>query len=327
MAHRKLIWAVEVFETDNHTQRHSLSVIRRLLEREPLITVEPVYILAPSQLRLSTEFSLPQVENYRPAAESLLERITHEAKFENYLPPKVITAAMLPAVESGSAAGLAAYAEQSGAELIVVGSHGRHGVSRAFLGSFAEALLLLSRVPVLIAGNAVHRARSLDHIFYPTDFSIHSELLFRRVVEEALALNAQVTLFHAVPSPIEPVFSTGVYLLGGAWLPVHTYFTAEVQRAQNRADRWARWARRAGISVDVVVHTQPSNIADTVVQLAQRTNAGLIMMDSHSGPVRSVLIGSITRQIARHADCPVWVMRSDVLAERRASVRSGRRAA
>jgi len=327
MAHRKLIWAVDVFETDSHMHRHALSVIRRLLEREPLITVEPVYILSPSQLKLSTEFSVPAVENYRPAAESLLQHITQEAKFKNSLPPKVLTETALPSVSFGAVAGLADYAEQTQAELIVVGSHGRHGMSRAFLGSFAESLLLLSKVPVLVAGNAVHRAREMDHIVYPTDFSSHSELLFRRVVDEALELNARITLFHAVPSPIEPVFSTGVYLLGGAWLPVHSYFSREVLRAQNRAERWARWARRSGLSIDVIVHTQPSNIADTIIELARRTNAGLIMMDAQSGPMRSVLIGSITRQVARHADCPVWVMRSSILAEFKSAERKQRRAA
>jgi nucleotide-binding universal stress UspA family protein len=37
-----------------------------------------------------------------------------------------------------------------GADLIVIGSHGRGGLSRALLGSVAEAVLRRSRVPVLV---------------------------------------------------------------------------------------------------------------------------------------------------------------------------------
>jgi len=39
---------------------------------------------------------------------------------------------------------------RSGADLVVIGTHGRRGVERALLGSVAEAILRLSPVPVLM---------------------------------------------------------------------------------------------------------------------------------------------------------------------------------
>jgi len=41
-------------------------------------------------------------------------------------------------------------AEATGADLVVVGSHGRRGLSRALLGSVAESIVRTSRVPVLV---------------------------------------------------------------------------------------------------------------------------------------------------------------------------------
>ena len=41
-------------------------------------------------------------------------------------------------------------AKTSGCDLIVLGTHGRHGVARLFLGSTAEAVLRESTVPVLV---------------------------------------------------------------------------------------------------------------------------------------------------------------------------------
>ena len=41
-------------------------------------------------------------------------------------------------------------AEECGAELIVLGTHGRHGVRRALLGSVAESLLRAVDLPVLL---------------------------------------------------------------------------------------------------------------------------------------------------------------------------------
>jgi nucleotide-binding universal stress UspA family protein len=50
-------------------------------------------------------------------------------------------------------------AEQQGADLIVVGTHGRRGLSRALLGSVAERVVRLARVPVLTASDAHDKAR------------------------------------------------------------------------------------------------------------------------------------------------------------------------
>ncbi len=41
-------------------------------------------------------------------------------------------------------------ARRSGADLIVMGSHGRTGVARVLLGSVASKVLMLSAVPVMI---------------------------------------------------------------------------------------------------------------------------------------------------------------------------------
>ena len=46
-------------------------------------------------------------------------------------------------------------AEEEGADLIVVGTHGRSGLWHLFLGSVTEAVLRASRIPVLAVGRTV----------------------------------------------------------------------------------------------------------------------------------------------------------------------------
>lgn len=50
----------------------------------------------------------------------------------------------------GISRALAEYAEKLPADIIVVGTHGRHGLDRLLLGSVAEKLVRLSSVPVLL---------------------------------------------------------------------------------------------------------------------------------------------------------------------------------
>jgi nucleotide-binding universal stress UspA family protein len=51
---------------------------------------------------------------------------------------------------SEPAAGVAAHAKAHGADLIILGSHGRTGLSRALLGSVAERVVRFAPCPVLI---------------------------------------------------------------------------------------------------------------------------------------------------------------------------------
>lgn len=53
--------------------------------------------------------------------------------------------------DAAAAAGIAQSAREVGADLVVVGSHGRTGVSRLMLGSVAAKVVAESPVPVLVA--------------------------------------------------------------------------------------------------------------------------------------------------------------------------------
>lgn len=58
-------------------------------------------------------------------------------------------------LEGGPSREIVAYAEQSGADLVVMGTHGRGGINRILLGSVAERVVRSSPIPVLtIRANA-----------------------------------------------------------------------------------------------------------------------------------------------------------------------------
>ena len=60
--------------------------------------------------------------------------------------------AMVPAAGRALATAILADAEEFGADLIVLGTHGRRGLRRAILGSVAEAVIRDSPIPVLLPG-------------------------------------------------------------------------------------------------------------------------------------------------------------------------------
>lgn len=81
-------------------------------------------------------------------------------RLEAELAPEV---RVVTAIESGSpAARIVEYAERHGADLIVLGTHGRTGVTRALLGSVAEHVVRTAPCPVLTVPLRSRRTKPVE---------------------------------------------------------------------------------------------------------------------------------------------------------------------
>jgi len=84
-------------------------------------------------------------------------------------------------------------------DLIVVGTHGRQGLSRALLGSTAEAVIRSSPFPVLAARGTVRKVRS---ILAPVNFTAYSEYGFMYAAHASAFLAAHLTVLHVTDDPV-----------------------------------------------------------------------------------------------------------------------------
>jgi nucleotide-binding universal stress UspA family protein len=94
---------------------------------------------------------------------------------------------------------LARLAHEHRADLLVVGTHGRSGLSRFFSGSVAEEVLRASPVPVLVARGPVKEIRS---VLAPVHFTSYSDRGFAYAAGVATALGARLTALHVEVDPI-----------------------------------------------------------------------------------------------------------------------------
>jgi len=85
------------------------------------------------------------------AQDQLKSLVPDSLKEEVEVKPVVLT-------ESGAAKSIADFAEEKDADLIIVGTHGRTGLSRMLLGSTAESLLRRAPCKVLVVKHQVKAA-------------------------------------------------------------------------------------------------------------------------------------------------------------------------
>ena len=304
---KRVLWALDAFENPDETRAHVVAAIRTLLKNKG-VKVEPVYVLSPDQLDISFELSPPWREKYRPAAEKALDQLVKEANVRGLMKPHVIFHSR-PSL-TGAVQALNTYGRSVGADLIIVGTHARSGLPRLFLGSFAETLLQYSKTPVLVVGGESRVADSFDHILFATDFGKKSQAAYERVLKIAKIFHAKVTLFHSIPNPIEPVFQSGVYLLGGGWVPVVQYLKTEEIERKKLGETWIKKAKKLGVDARLEIDTDGKGVVESVNHAAEHGGAKMIAMAAQSGPIASVVIGSVTRMVTRNSKVPVWVLRS-----------------
>ena len=302
---QKIIWAADPLE-DKQIQDQSIHVLRDLSKRTKA-SIEPVYVLSDGLLSLSVPKSELE-KQFKPASEKALNQLAKRGKISRLERPTVLVSA--PSSRGTAAETLDRYARSKNADLILVNSHGRHGVKRALMGSFAETLTLHSKTPVLISGPKTKHISKLDHILFPTDFSKESKKTFERVQELAEKLGAKITLFHAVVNPIEPFVQSGAALLGGGVVWTRGYVKKIYDEQKKTAAAWATEARKKGLEVDTAFDVDSTSAVLSILQYARRKKPGMIAMASESSVASAAFLGSIGRGVAREAPCPVWFLRT-----------------
>jgi glycine betaine transporter len=105
-----------------------------------------LHVLDPS---LGAIAGLPSNYAAMPAYGELLETVRREAKSEMEKIAKRIPTAKILIREGSPRPVILDAATEFGADLIVIGTHGRTGLAHAFFGSVAEHVVRYSKIPVL----------------------------------------------------------------------------------------------------------------------------------------------------------------------------------
>jgi nucleotide-binding universal stress UspA family protein len=205
------------------------------------------------------------------------------------------------------AAEIAHEAQRFRAELLILGTHGRSGFERLFLGSVTEKVLRRVRVPVLTIPPPVREAGSplYKTILCPVEFSDPSIRALEYALSLAKEADARLILLHV----IEEGFSTAA-AEGLAHLSVSAYSEHLEQQAIARLktavpDEARVWSRPD----ERVVRGSASH---EILKVAAAENVDIIVMGVQGRrALERFVFGSTTHRVIREAGCPVLTLHSD----------------
>jgi nucleotide-binding universal stress UspA family protein len=185
-------------------------------------------------------------------------------------------------------------------DLVVIGTRGRSGFKKFFLGSIAEEIFRQVSCPVLTVGPNSPVLLASDsgprRILYATDFSADSELAASYAVSLAQEFQASLTLTHAVGRPGAGELVNAAQLENHYREQLHGLVPPE-------AEPWCK--------VEYVV--KQGEAADMILEVAKERNVDLIVLGVHPEkgfPGASTHLPMATaHKVVSHANCPVLTIR------------------
>jgi len=201
---------------------------------------------------------------------------------------------------------LAHFAEEHGIDLIVMSTHGRGGLQRAYIGSVADGVLRRAHRPVLLVrpdgdeGEVRLSGKDVRRILVAVDGSVVAEKALAVALEVATAQDAHCTLLQVV---VPPIFIS-------AYIPDTARLTREdLDSAGQHAQQYLAELESKVPGVDevrVVEHQQP---AVAILKEADDVGADMIAIGTRGlGKIARFFIGSVADKVVRGADIPVLVV-------------------
>jgi len=285
----------------------ALAIAERARSKVKLVLVHHPLLMEPGPAYIKLELAMQKAdrEYLRSVAARLRERLG-----------RALSSAVL---QGPVAQTLARYIRELGTDLVVMTSHGRGGVRRAWLGSTTDQLVRTSEVPILVVrareGNAAEPSVGLTEMLVPLDGSPLAEAVLEPAAALARLWDGEISLVQVV----RPVVLTSDPLLPFPSGYADQATAIRREAAQDYIRDVAERLRESGVKASGVA-VLGGGIAETLLNLARPERVSLVAVATHGrGGLRRLVLGSVADKLVRAAEVPVLVVRPAARRSRRSS--------
>jgi nucleotide-binding universal stress UspA family protein len=291
---RKILFAADFSENSKEAFRAACSVA---IENKTRIFV--VHVVEPNWLAQEpVYFGQPAVQFHAGPPDKALHQAIVRKLREVYAPDRSIDVEYQTR-EGDASQEILRMAEEISSDLIVMGTHGRKGLSGLLAGSVAIAVLRGAHCPVLALRSAEcpRESKEIRVILHPTDFSVDSEAALKVARRLACDHGARLIVLHVATLEIR------TDEMGAAEVDPRVYRDA-LEDVRRRID---------GPDLKHPVETllRTGFAPEGIVETAEEVRSDLIVLGTHgrTGLTR-LLMGSVAENVLPKANCPVLIVKA-----------------
>jgi nucleotide-binding universal stress UspA family protein len=209
-------------------------------------------------------------------------------------------------------------AQQWGADLIILGTHGYNAFERLWLGSVSRTVLSNAKCSVEIVRRRDDQVfgRRMRKILLAVDGSEPGAAAVDEVADRPWPQGSEVHVISVVELPFTPTPET--------WSLPESYYSQLEKSSRERATsavenaisrlRESNSAREVPLTLtsEVIV----GHAEETILKIAKSSDADLVVLGSHGyRGFQRFLLGSVSQAVAYHAPCSVEIVRKQAQTE------------
>jgi nucleotide-binding universal stress UspA family protein len=308
---RKVVLAVDPSDLEQDAAPRIGQSLDRLFGAEKP-EVQPVFVMTPASAPLPSRWFDDAVPKLKEEATERLCGLLGTSPVSFARPEVIVEYRSSPhaIVER-----LNEYVRLANAGLVAVPVVRKARFRRLLLGSFSEAMLFESEVPMLsINADDLHAAEGRRRCLAAIDASSESHMAFAdQVVDFAKSFDFDIIFLYAMqPKPNHATRADAPMLLNPRAL-VSAELDDEQKRAMDQLEDVVRRAESRRNQATSRLILSWLTVPRAIMHAANAEGAGLIAVASQSTPLRSLVSRSIARDIIRASPIPVWTLSKPAL--------------
>jgi nucleotide-binding universal stress UspA family protein len=290
----KYVWAMNPFDRNKKLDKKALTLIQSIPGASKAL--EAVFVASPNCITLATAFDVPEQDRYSRYPKEIMQKLLKT------LGIKAAKCTVLPEQDLSLTKSVKTFAHhltRNKANLALIASQTKTGLSRLVLGSFAESLVHFSRVDLLIFNeNSSISKQPPKSLIFAHDYSKSADNGLKAAIRYAKTWRCSLHVVH-VPDPAYG------FKFKGQDPEVEIYR----RRVRQKLQRIEKQVAKAGVFGSVQLDSHWSPVADRILTRASEVKADIVMVLAKSGKLAGFLGGSVTRQILRASQAPVLVIK------------------
>jgi nucleotide-binding universal stress UspA family protein len=184
-------------------------------------------------------------------------------------------------------------------DLIAMGTYGRRGLKRLFMGSVTSSVIVHSPCDVLVVKKPCTECTgTYSSVLLPFDGSVHSKDALKKACQLSKVDGGDITVLYVIPRYEEMI----------GFFRTESIKKSLMREADSVVDSAKEIASAEGVPIRTEI--QEGNPAEQIVKAAGRLKSDLIVMGTYGWTgVNKAIMGSTTERVIMNSSCPILAIK------------------
>lgn len=297
---KSILWAIDPLTKDKTAQETVPKAIKALI-RSPETKIYPISVILEEQIPYLAGPNVTKAD-FRSHVEASVNQWINQFQLPNIEPWELIVEPSFSI--KAAATTLSQVCLRKNCDFIICTTHAKPRARTMELGTFSESLFLLAQCSLFLVHPQGRIPDLFQEVFFPTDLSAVSLASLDLIVPTLKSLGSHLTLFHKSIHVSKDIIE--LPMSGDA---KSQYISQKQIEKTFSLQQIKNQLTKEGIQVDLILDNLNSEyISQSITTRANALKNGFIAMASHSQNLPGSIPGSITRQVLRNTELPVWVL-------------------